>query len=477
MRVLPSTSGSSVWVVVAEGCNPATDPQDCPERRGELFASNASSSLVQKGFYELPLQAEEILGYSGNGQFAYDQITLGGNGAGGPALNNTMFAGIATKDFLIGTMGLTPWGVNFTDSNNPVPSLLTSLKNAGLVTSNSWGYSAGAFYSPKQTSGSLTFGGYDASRFVPNNLTFTRGPDIARDLLIGIQTITSGTDSLLLEGVVAMIDSTVAQIWLPNEACRRFEEIFGLVWDETAELYLVNDTLHQKLVDEDPSVTFTIGSNTTSSDIINIVLPYGAFDLTADWPLTTNGTARYFPLRRAANASQVVLGRTFLQEAYLIVDYDRNNFSLSRAVFPDTNVPQQLVTILPPSEKGSSHGRLAKGAIIGIGVGTAAIIVALIATFLYLMRRRWLPSAPKIQVTTNAPEETKPELDAQQTPNFSGMGTPVSLNSTPVEAKGSQRFPREMYDPSIIRPEVQGDSRRPVELAECARVVRHELSG
>lgn len=185
------------------------------------------------------------------------------------------------------------------------------------------------------------------------------------------------------------------------------------------------------------------------------------------------------------------------ERRYLIVDYDRNNFSISRAVFPDTNVPQRLLTILPPSEKGSSHGRLTKGAIIGIGVGTPAIIVALIATILYLVRRRRLRSAPKTQVIPNAPEETKAELDAKQNPNYSGMGTPVStqgifsdyysstaprsagtlLSCTLAEAKGSQRFPGEMYDPSITRPEVPGDSRRPVELAECARVVRHELGG
>ncbi len=170
----------------------------------------------------------------------------------------------------------------------------------------------------------------------------------------------------------------------------------------------------------------------------------------------------------------------------MIVDYDRNNFSVSRAVFPDTNVPQRLVTILPPSEEGSSAARLAKGAIIGIALGTAAII-ALIATVLYLMRRRWLPSTLKTQVTTNAPEETRPELgvdtrvsmqdkfsDYYSSAAPTSAGTP--LNCSAVEAKGSQGFAREMYDPSIIRPEAQGDLRRPVELAECARVVRHELS-
>jgi hypothetical protein len=80
-------------------------------------------------------------------------------------------------------------------------------------------------------------------------------------------------------------------------------------------LYLVNDTLHDKLVAEDPAITLTIGSTATSRDVVNINMPYGSFDLTASWPLTSNGSSRYFPLRRAANESQYLLGRAFLQAA------------------------------------------------------------------------------------------------------------------------------------------------------------------
>src|SRR6202035_2095856 len=120
----------------------------------------------------------------------------------------------------------------------------------------------------KQSYGSLTFGGYDASRFIPNNLTITRGPDISRDLLIGIQTISSGSNSLLPSGIIAMIDSTVAQIWLPPEACLRFEEVFGITWNEEFNLYLVNDTLHAKLIANNPTITLTLGDTTTSSNII-----------------------------------------------------------------------------------------------------------------------------------------------------------------------------------------------------------------
>jgi hypothetical protein len=100
----------------------------------------------------------------------------------------------------------------------------------------SWAYTAGAYYTRKQNYGSLTFGGYDASRFSSNNLSITRGLDISRDLLVGIQSIASGTNELLPEGIIAMIDSTIAQIWLPLQACLRFEEVFGLVWDEGVQL-------------------------------------------------------------------------------------------------------------------------------------------------------------------------------------------------------------------------------------------------
>lgn len=271
---------------------------------------------MERGIYDLQLTTEEVWGLSGNGDYGFDTVTLSYAGGGGPTLSHSIIAGIATKDFFIGSMGLTPHGMNFTDFNYPVPGILTQLKDSGQILGNSWAYTAGASYTPEPSFGSLVFGGYDLSRFQPNNLTIVRYEDISRDLLVGVQSITSGSDSLLPEGVVALIDSTVAQIWLPTEACQRFEEVFGLEWDNDLSLYTVNDTLHRRLISENPSITFTIGSTTTSNDIINVRLPYVAFDLIASWPLAPDGT-RYFPLRRANDSTQYVLGRTFLQEAYV----------------------------------------------------------------------------------------------------------------------------------------------------------------
>jgi len=78
----------------------------------------------------------------------------------------------------------------------------------------------------------------------------------------------------------------------------------------------VNDTVHSKLQELNQSITFKLGKEIYGDPSINIVLPYTAFDLQAKYPIYPSAT-NYFPIRRAANDSQYVIGRTFLQEAYV----------------------------------------------------------------------------------------------------------------------------------------------------------------
>jgi len=143
--------------------------------------------------------------------------------------------------------------------------------------------------------------------------------DVSRDLVVGLQTITaaySGGSKLLLPsgGIFTFVDSTLPYIWLPLDACQAFEKAFGLVWNSTAELYLVNDTLHKTLSNLNPIFTFTIGSSMAGGNTVDITLPYASFDLTATVPLLPNKTS-YFPIKRASNDTQYTLGRTFLQES------------------------------------------------------------------------------------------------------------------------------------------------------------------
>jgi hypothetical protein len=164
--------------------------------------------------------------------------------------------------------------------------------------------------------GSLTLGGYDTSKFVPNDLTFTFGPQDDRELLIQLNKISIGQDTSLLPSAIPMfLDSTIPYIYLPEAACTMFESTFGLVWDNATQLYLLTDAQHNALQTQSPNITFTLG-NLTTSTTVDIILPYSAFDLTVSYPIVANAT-RYFPLKRANDSSQYTLGRTFFQEAYV----------------------------------------------------------------------------------------------------------------------------------------------------------------
>lgn len=257
------------------------------------------------------------MNYTGTGRFGYDTVALGVIGNDGPSLDHQVVAAVADYPFWFGVFGLNPAASNFTDLNHPIPSYMANLKSSGQVPSISYGYTAGNQYRLNGVFGSLTLGGYDASKFQPNSLTWAFNEDVTRDLVVNVDSIWMSTGStnvtLSNKTFAAFIDSTIPYFYLPLDACRQFEQAFGLTYDTASQLYLVNDTLRASLQAKAPTVTFSL-ANLTSSERVNITLPYNAFDLKASWPLVTNDTA-YFPLRQAADETQTTLGRAFLQEA------------------------------------------------------------------------------------------------------------------------------------------------------------------
>lgn len=161
-------------------------------------------------------------------------------------------------------------------------------------------------------------GGYDASRFTPNDVSFTFAPTAKRQLVVGIQSITYSNSKtelpLLSNGVLALVDSTVPYLWLPEAACTAFVNAFGLSWDGLHALYLINDTQHDIMLKQNPSVIFQLGNSQTGGPSTNITLPYASFDLNASYPLVKEHS-RYFPLQRASDDNSITLGRTFFQES------------------------------------------------------------------------------------------------------------------------------------------------------------------
>ena len=323
VKVLVSTASSQTWAVNPQGCT-TTDPGNCSTSRGGFFQPNVSSSWtlnqdVADGI--APLLLETNLNDTGNGLYGYDTVILGGQGSNGPKLDQQVVATIATKQFYLGLFGLNPQSSTLPDTTFQIPAYLSKLNQSDLIPSLSWSYTAGNQYRPGPAYGSLILGGYDDSRFVPNNVSFTFNTTDPRGLMVNIGemflTTNDSTTPLSTnnESLPAFIDSTSPYIILPLNVCEQFEDAFGLSWNQSVQAYLVNDTLHSTLLSQGTSVVFNIGNpSTVPGQGFNISLPYSAFDLTASAPLLTT-PGRYFPLMRASNDSEITLGRTFLQEA------------------------------------------------------------------------------------------------------------------------------------------------------------------
>ena len=323
VKVLVSTASSQIWAVVPDGCV-QSDPANCSISRGGLFQPNSSSTWNRNqdaagGLF--PINLEINLNDTGVGLYGYDTVTLGGQGSSGPTLDQQVVAGIATKAFYLGLFGLNPESMPLPETSAPLPNYLSSMNQSDLIPSLSWSYTAGNQYRPGPAYGSLTLGGYDSSRFEPNDVLFPFNGTASRSLTVNIGEIyltTNDTYTILgtsNESISAAIDSTTPYIILPLNVCQQFEEAFGITWDTNVQAYLVNETLHNALQTQNTSIVLNLGnSSTIPGEGFNISLPYAAFDLTAEAPLLKN-SSRYFPLMRGSNQSQITLGRTFLQEA------------------------------------------------------------------------------------------------------------------------------------------------------------------
>src|SRR5436189_5888272 len=136
---------------------------------------------------------------------------------------------------------------------------------------------------------------------------------------------------------------------MPGPVCDVFQSALGLTYDNATGYYLVNDTMHAQLRTLNPSFTFKIGDTSyDDGNATNIVLQYNAFDLQIGWPIYPSNR-NYFPIRRATNDTQNTIGRALLQEAYLVVDFERRNFSLNQAVFSNPLPAAHVVSITSPS--------------------------------------------------------------------------------------------------------------------------------
>ncbi|KAH8808916.1 aspartic peptidase domain-containing protein [Xylogone sp. PMI_703] len=459
--LMVSTASAEIWVVGTGGCkgNPT-----CSTERGGVFNSNASSTWSTLGFYELGLDTK--LGLGGYGYYGFDDITFGTTGV---YLYSAAVASINTTEYWLGFLGLGNVPGNFT--NTTIASTIALLQSDYDVQGRSYGYTAGAQYQLKGEPCSLTIGGYDANRFVPHNLTFSLDLTQQPVTYINSVVVASSLDSTALSSpvellnaadkVYATIDSSTPYLWFPTSVCDRFATALNLTYNSTLNLYTFDSNPNQHDILTDSQLTFTFSlsdfSSPQATDIVNITLPYAAFDLQLTYPAIPNtslgsndSTKLYFPLRRAANESQYTIGRAFLQEAYLITDYDRHTFSVHQAVHTvDPIANTSITTIISPYESqyyadwGYSAG-LSTAAKAGIAVGVVIFVVLLGLLAFFLIRRRRRRLANEKGVPFSSPRRRSGRRVLSKPLPFKGYSTENS-NADDAQFDDIPPLPRDIH--------------------------------
>lgn len=428
IRMLISTSNSASWAVLPPR-DSVCQREKCNDEEGTVFEPRNSSSWRRSGSdtYE-----------NNTCVVGTDDLRIGSAGnASGPILRAQTIVGCQTAiPSSIGMLGLSPFFAGNSTNSSSLRGILQSLRSSNLIPSMSYSYTAGASY--RNAPGSLVLGGVDKSRSEPDRVSFSLNSNSDERMVVGIQSITTNrggisTATLSHPAISANIDSTVIDMSLPREVCDVVESHFKLSYEEKLDMYFVNDSVHEELLQTQPSVTVTIGDKAIGGKTVNITIPYAAFDLGTS-PLP-RGTMRRFPLRRAQNGSLPTLGRVFLQEAYLTVDWEHGIFSISRARFdslekvvpiqpsavdpmihtpkmtmtpPTTSsavLPSQTVPVRPSTVVRHSGGitaptsfsnptptpfnppSLSKGAIAGAVLGPTGALAALICLLICLRRR------------------------------------------------------------------------------------------
>ena len=279
---------------------------------------------------------------------------------------------------------------------------------------------------------SLTLGGYDANRLIAHNTSFNLNPSKNPAAYINYMSVYStGTSNnwttpvqliSTTDRVTAIIDSSTPYLWLPQSVCDEFAQTLGLTYNSTLDLYGFdgNASQHDVLKNSQLEFTVTLSDTGSSTELVNITLPYAAFDLQLTFPAipnTTYGSSNsekyYFPIKRASNQAQYTIGRSFLQEAYLITDYERNTYSIHQAVHTldplgntsIINISQSKDSSFTPLPSNKSKAKISTGAIVGIVVGVGAIL-ALASSGFYFWRRR--------NVTKTTDDEKPVEITASR---------------------------------------------------------------
>ncbi|RMY74043.1 hypothetical protein D0863_03479 [Hortaea werneckii] len=480
--ILPSTATQEFWLPDAQGCavHSPSDPGYCGYIRGAIgndglnssgFSSNGSTTWDLIGIYTLDDQ-EEKLGYGGNGKFGYDTVFW--NGVSHPVvLQNQVVGSLPGLEYWLGVIGVGPKPINFTTFNEPMPSMLSQMVDNETIPSLSWAYTAGASYR-NESLASLTLGGFDDARSGNSRISLDMNPDTSRPLQVAVKNIIAentlgGTGvSLLPEATYHFVDSTVPHLWLPDNAITLFVENFGLTYDNETDLFLINDTMRDRMRELEPTVTFILGGSIIddTETTLNLELPFAAFDLQASFPFYQNAT-NYFPIRRAGNDSQYTFGRMLFQELYVAANFELQKFNISQAFTSHDYEPNIVAMPKAPEMNSSSsnstqdgisnaESEIEPGVIAGSVVGAlAAVVVAAGLVWFVLRRQRMKRRSQDIRATAMTGDKKVSDNDSEYHDKATRTAE-LPFESAVFEAAHGKPEPAEL-GADVRASEVEGD--------------------
>lgn len=210
----------------------------------------------------------------------------------------------------------------------------------------------------------------------------------------------------------AVIDATLPYLFLPNATVDWLKSKLRLYEFGYALYYNLSDPQSVASRTDVDTFQFSLDSggssadgSSTQSSAVSIRLPRVALEANASWTYDfMNNTVYLVPIRRAPS-SVAVLGRSFLQEAYISADFEKKMFNVSQAA-PGPFTGNDIVplynqrwlgylgqpTITPtPTATPTPPGGLSGGAIAGIVVGSVLgglFIFALLLWLCFLLPRR-----------------------------------------------------------------------------------------
>jgi hypothetical protein len=342
--------------------------------------------------------------------------------------------------------------------------------------------------------GSLLLGGYDGSRFEQETLNYSlnNDPGGLKRFTVNLNAIRvaqlANNKSIYLRPSVFVIDPVTPYMWLPVETMAQLEEVMGLKYDATNQLYLSNTTRFSNL-------SFVLSNSSSySSDQYHgsqsILLDAKTLILNAAYPLyngTINDTnsIQYLPFKRGPypESGAYTLGRAFFQSVHIIANYDVGGFRLAQARYQPTESRRPIGLL--PNSLGSNVGSYAGppvdapatpsgrpstpvveyyGLVVGVLCAVVGLAVCISIYGCCAYRKAKWPFKSRRDLNEDgvlvrmAKEEEDRDLLRTAKPELDGMG--LSLHSSEISQISempASEIPCEIRGSPIVKAELDGD--------------------